>query len=198
MLAPMNTEAKRGGAQPAAVLPAAVSQPGAAGNTISILHAFAPGMPVSVPSQPAAASSVTAATAFARMDSAAAPQVLESTPQRLSIGVRDTALGWVEIRAHAAAGQVSAVLATGSSEAQTVLQSHLPEMRDYLAGQQVRVDQLSSERFSAPGGSGGSSPGQEGRSAGSGDSRRQSDATALPAGMGDAGEESLSYINVRV
>jgi flagellar hook-length control protein FliK len=138
------------------------------------------------------------------MDAAAAPVVTESSPQRLAVGVRDAGLGWVEIRTHAAGGQVSAVLTAASSEAQAALTAHLPEVREYLAGQQVRVDQLSSERL-APGDGEGSSRGQGG-SAGNAQSGsapgRNSDTReqgSLAAMFGsDGNEESLSYINVRV
>lgn len=137
-------------------------------------------------------------SAFARMDSAAPPQVIESAPQRLTVGVRDGGLGWVEIRTHAAAGQVSAVVATGTSEAHATLQAHLPELREYLTSQQVRVDQLASEPFASAGESRGSQQQEPGRSGPQhqvpGDSDRVPPATAA----GENAEESLSYINVRV
>jgi flagellar hook-length control protein FliK len=133
------------------------------------------------------------------MDSAAAPVVTESSPQRLAVGVRDAGLGWVEIRTHAAAGQVSAVLTATSSEAQAALTAHLPEVREYLAGQQVHLDQLSSERRSP--GDGESSGREQGGNAGNAqnvtqEARKQSSDAAMFGG--DANEESLSYINVRV
>lgn len=149
-----------------------------------------------VPSSNGAPAAVS--VAFARMDSAAPPQVLESVPQRLSVGIRDGGLGWVEIHTHAAAGQVSAVLATGSNEAHAALEAHLPELREYLAGQQVHVDQLASERFSSSGGRHEYSPQQEGRNADSGNANTTGDPLPIAAGFSDSAEESLSYINVRV
>ncbi|HTW49588.1 MAG TPA: flagellar hook-length control protein FliK [Acidobacteriaceae bacterium] len=143
-------------------------------------------------------SPATVSAAFTRMDSAAPPQVLESAPQRLSVGVRDSGLGWVEIRTHATAGQVSAVLATGSSEAHAALQAHLPELRDYLAGQQVRVDQLASERFSSSGGSGEPAQQQPNRSGSSGDPETQGMGPPVSAAFSEGAEDGLSYINVRV
>jgi flagellar hook-length control protein FliK len=102
---------------------------------------------------------------------------------------------------------VSAVLTAASSEAQAALSAHLPEVREYLAGQQVRVDQLSSEQRMPGGGEGagrepsgnagnaqaGNAPGGS-ASAGNSDAQEQGSAAALYAGDG----ESLSYINVRV
>jgi flagellar hook-length control protein FliK len=140
----------------------------------------------------------TVSAAFTRMDSAVPPWVLESTPQRLSVGVRDSALGWVEIRTHAATGQISAVLAAGTSEAHAALEAHLPDIRDFLAGQQVRVDQLSSERFSASPGSRDSAQENESRSGRSSHPQPPNRGLAPPAACSDATEESLSYINVRV
>ncbi|MGC2618114.1 MAG: flagellar hook-length control protein FliK [Acidobacteriaceae bacterium] len=156
---------------------------------------------------PSSAMHATAGGTFARMDAAAEPVVTESSPQRLAVGVRDAGLGWVEIRTHAAGGQVSAVLTAASSEAQAALSAHLPEVREYLAGQQVRVDQLSSEQRMPGGGEGagrepsgnagnaqaGNAPGGS-ASAGNSDAQEQGSAAALYAGDG----ESLSYINVRV
>jgi hypothetical protein len=186
-----------GAGKPAAPIaqPAIIESLSAAGTVSPILHGLRSGPAAIAPSSSNnPAGSVSAA--FARMDSAAPPQVLESVPQRLSVGVRDSGLGWVEIRTHAAAGQVSAVLATGSNEAHAALQAQIPELRDYLAGHQVLVDQLSSERFSPSGGGRDPAPQHEGRNPSSRDSGAP--AAQLPASFGEGAEESLSYINVRV
>jgi hypothetical protein len=140
----------------------------------------------------------TVSAAFTRMDSAAPPQVIESAPQQLSVGVRDRGLGWMEIRTHAAAGQVSVVLATGSSEAHAALQAHLPELRDYLTGQEVHVDQLASERFSSSGGSREPAEQEQGRRAPSGTADSPREGPPMMAAFSEGAEESLSYINVRV
>lgn len=156
----------------------------------------------------------TAGGTFARMDSAAPPLVTESSPQRLAVGVRDAGLGWVEIRTHAAGGQVSAVLTAATSEAQATLAAHLPEVREYLAGQQVRVDQLSSEAL-ARGEREGSSGGQAGNGQGGNAEAGNAQGESAQAGSARAGNletrklgsvaamfagdgEKLSYVNVRV
>jgi hypothetical protein len=134
-----------------------------------------------------------AGATFERMDSAAAPEVMESTPQRLAVGVRSQGLGWVEIRTSNTAGQVSATFATGSVESQSAVSAQLPSVREYLAGEHVHIDNLASERFSSSSG-GGEGSGNEG-------SRNASTAEAVIAPRtvsGDAEVESLSYINVRV
>jgi hypothetical protein len=122
---------------------------------------------------------------------AGAPQVIGSGPQRLAVGVRDAGLGWVEIRTHAAAGQVSAVVGT-SAGSHPALAAALPSMREYLAGQQVRVDHLAAETFSA------SSGGREGSRESGGEAREGRG--RLPAAMTPEAEpeESRSYISVRV
>jgi flagellar hook-length control protein FliK len=150
------------------------------------------------------------------MDGAAAPRVIESSPQRLAVGVRDAGLGWVEIRTHAAGGQIGAVVGTGSAASHQALAEELPSMREYLAGQQVKVGHLAAENFSAMGGgqrgnaSGGQGSGHA--STGSQNSGNQSSGNAgqdvarrarAEAGVqavfaGGGLDETLSYISVRV
>ncbi len=141
--------------------------------------------------------------AFDRIDAAPASSVLGSSPRQLSVGVQDSGLGWVEVHAHRAGGQVSAVVAASSVAAHSAIAAHLPEMRNYLAGQQVRVDHLSSQTSSAFQGNGGSFHGNGGGSAR--EQRQPSggvvmETSASPAAMpgGAAEVESLSYISVRV
>jgi hypothetical protein len=171
--------------------------PGCAPAGSSVPHILRSNIVSSAPPPPAGAPA-TVSAAFTRMDSAAPPQVLQSAPQRLSVGVRDSGLGWVEIRTRTAAGQVSAVLATPSGVAHAALQAQMPELRDFLAGQQVRVDQLASERFSFSRGSGEAAPQQEDCSAPSRDPDASGEAPPLVPAFGEGAEEGLSYINVRV
>ena len=130
------------------------------------------------------------------MDAAPAPQVMVSTPHRLAVGVRNEGLGWVEIRTQAAGGQVSAVVAATAGEAHAALHASLPEMRDYLAGQQVHVDRLGAEAYAASGNGREAANGGSGRSgnpaAGAGDSGGTAEGFA-----GDDAEESVSLISVR-
>lgn len=146
------------------------------------------------PSSPALhASPGSVTSAFERMDGAAPPQLIESTPQRLAVGVRDPGLGWVEIRTHAAAGQVAATLAA-SGASHPVITGELPRLREYLDGQQVRVDHLASESFSTPDGDRrGNDSGHQGEARAARGSAAREPAPAL----GNE-EEDLSYINVRV
>jgi len=130
---------------------------------------------------------------FERMDGAPPPQVIGTGPRQLAVGVRDDGLGWVEIRAHAAAGQVSAVVATSAASHQAIA-TELPSMREYLASQQVRVDYLGAERFAS------SSGGREGSGESGGQPRGETvRGEGAPAMVAETEpEESLSYISVRV
>lgn len=132
---------------------------------------------------------------FNRIDSGAAPQLLSRTPQRLDVGVRDAGLGWVEVRAHAAEGQIAATIST-SPAAHPGVAAQLPAMRDYLASQQVRVDTLSAQTFEASADSGRKSPGQQNTGH---NPAGAAGATAAHAGFSaEAEPESLSWIDVRV
>lgn len=145
----------------------------------------------------AASAHVAASVTFERMDTAAAPHVIESTPHRLAVGVDNGGLGWVEIHTSSAAGHVSATLTSGSAESHHAIATQLPAVREFLAGEHVQVDTLASERFSASsGGQRGSSGDQEG-----GGGRRapsiEPNGQARPAAP-ETDSEELSYISVRV
>ncbi|MGC2639092.1 MAG: hypothetical protein WA294_18040 [Acidobacteriaceae bacterium] len=147
------------------------------------------------PASPAPAS---AAAAFEQMDAAGPPQVLPSAPHRLAVGIHDSSLGWVEIRTHTAEGQISAVLATGSNEARAAAAAYLPEVRDYLAGQQIAVGHLSAETYSASadghGGPRDGSPGDSGTANQAGATAERSQESFAA----ESSDEPVSYINVRV
>lgn len=130
-------------------------------------------------------------TAFDHIDSGMAPQVLSRTPQRLEVGVRDPGLGWVEIRAHAAEGQIGATV-SASPAVHPALSAQLPAMRDYLASQQVRVDTLGAQTFEASADGGRSAP--QNRNSG-GNTPAAETAGQAPE---EAEQESLSWIDVRV
>jgi hypothetical protein len=157
---------------------------GRAGNT--------PGETVSVPVQHEAGG------AFDRMDAAVAPRVIESTPHRLAVGVDNGGLGWVEIHTTSAAGHVSATLASSSVESHHAIAAQLPEVREFLTGEHVRVDNLASERFS---GSSRERGGSSGNQAEGGDARATRSAEQDRPSRSAAAEtdsEGLSYISVRV
>ncbi len=155
----------------------------------------------SATTQPPAAppnSHVNTTATFERMDSAAAPRVIESAPQRLDVGVHSGGLGWVEIHTSSAAGQISATLASGSATTHGAISAQLPAVRDFLAGEHVHVDSLASERFSQ------SSSGQQGSSSNDGGhgsergARSAEQERVVRTSTADTERDELSYINVRV
>jgi hypothetical protein len=165
----------------------------------SAIH-FANGTTATSPlTVPGDSTRVRANATFERMDSAAPPQTIESSPQRLAVGVRTSELGWVEIRTNSAAGQVSATVATNSTEAHPALTGQLSSMREYLVGQNVHVDHLAWESFPASSDQRESSSGE--RSPDGGGTRGAKvpeQAISRGTASADADTESLSYINVRV
>jgi flagellar hook-length control protein FliK len=163
-----------------------------------VLHAE--GVSTAMQSVPSAlqAPRAAAGAAFERMDSAAAPQVLESGPHQLAVGVRDAGLGWVEIRTHAAGGEIAAMLTASSTEAHAALSAQLPAMRDYLAAQHVHVDNLGSERFSSSSGNSDRSPQHDNGSRAGPDPAAGKPSIPPRTLSSEAYVENLSYISVRV
>lgn len=130
---------------------------------------------------------------FERIDSGAAPQMLNRTPQRLEVGVHDPGLGWVEVRARAAEGQIAATVST-SSTTHPAVAAQLPAMREYLAGQQVRVDTLNAQPFEAGADGGRNASGNRNPNG----NPPAASAKGLSDFSGEAEPESLSWIDVRV
>jgi flagellar hook-length control protein FliK len=131
------------------------------------------------------------------MDSASPPRVLESSPQKLAVGIRDAGLGWIEIRTHAIGGHVAATLASGTQEAHTAIAAELPAIRDTLVNQHIALHSLSAERFSTSSGGGGSGTdtADSGQPARSPSTKEKAEP---PSAQNEAEGASLSYISVRV
>lgn len=135
--------------------------------------------------------------AFDKMDAASAPHLIAGSPQQVTVGVRDSGLGWVEIHASTAGGQVSTVLGASSAAAHTILSAHIPEVREYLAGQQIHVDHLASQDFSASqDGRGGSARDQPQPQSSPGTLRVGQDISNLPLHE-TAESDDLNIINIR-
>lgn len=132
---------------------------------------------------------------FEQMDALRPPQILHSTPQRLAVGLHEPALGWVEVRARASGGEISATVA---SPAHAALSANLPAIREYLAGQHVRVDHLAAETWSGPSG-GDHHPSSGGDRGGTGGDNVPELAIAVSqAPTAEPEADSLSYISIRV
>jgi hypothetical protein len=67
---------------------------------------------------------------------------LHPAARSVEVGVRDPTLGWIEVRAEGAAGQVNATLHGASVEAQAALRAELPGMAQYLAEHRAGVSSL--------------------------------------------------------
>ena len=139
-----------------------------------------------------------AGDAFERMDTVAAPQVLAGTPQRLSVGVRDAGLGWVEIHTRTSAGEVSAALVTPSAAIHTAISAQLPAIRDYLGGQQVRVDHLTSEQYAASSGGSENSSGNQPQAKENHEPSASAIRSSLTEQLSESERQPLSWIDVRV
>ena len=167
------------------------------------VHAGAGTMTESQPPVVAHPDNVKSGGPFERIDSAPATRVIESVPQRLAVGVQSGGLGWVEIRTNSAAGQISATLASGSAESHNALSAQLPAVREFLAGEHVRIDHLASKIFSGSAGGresgGGQEPGQGSARQSPNDPARTTETwRPLSGSPTDVGTENLSYISVRV
>ncbi len=134
---------------------------------------------------------------FEQLDSAPSPRLIEGSSQRLTVGVRTPGLGWVEIRTSNTGGRVAATLATGSSESHAAVAAQLPAIRQYLAGEHVRMDSLSSEAFSPSSGGRGGSAGDPPRNSGSQNIKTHAAVPSTGPSPEDAEMETLSYISVR-
>lgn len=84
------------------------------------------------------------ANPFQHMDSGD-PQamVLRANAHEVAVGVRDPALGWVEIRTQSSAGHLNASFTAGSTEAHAALAAQVPSMTQYLADRNVHVQSVS-------------------------------------------------------
>lgn len=150
---------------------------------------------------------------YQHLDQASEPVVLRADASRVTVGVHDTSLGWVEIKAQGSAGQVSASLVAASSQTHASLTSQLPGLTQFLSERHVRVDHLGVEQHLQGGreqggrqetdrqASQGSSDGTE-----NAEQAKSSDTASLPApspGRVASGETAfpdgipLSYISVR-
>jgi hypothetical protein len=120
---------------------------------------------------------------YDRIDQGAAPVVLHSGAQHVSVGVHDADLGWVEIQTQSAAGHVEATLVTASALSHDSLAAQLPAMAQYLEQHDVKVGTLT-VHHEMPGSNAGG-----GLSGGTGFSSGNNGAGAHHSGSGNPGGE---------
>jgi hypothetical protein len=83
-----------------------------------------------------------------------APLLLNNSHHEVEIGVNDPIHGWVEIRTHKYAGEISASLSALSIEAQHNLRGQLTALTEYLATREIPINRIVMESGSTtnPGG----------------------------------------------
>lgn len=101
-----------------------------------------------VASSGAPSTPIQASNPFHAMDSVSARSVdlgglSAARGQGLAVGYQDPALGYVELRAHQAAGAVHAELVTSSAASGHLLEAHLGSMDNWLRERQTPVESLS-------------------------------------------------------
>ncbi|WP_446742350.1 flagellar hook-length control protein FliK [Silvibacterium acidisoli] len=139
---------------------------------------------------------------YQRLDqvSAPAPVMLHASANRVSVGVHDPSLGWIEVKTQAVAGQISASLVTAAGQAHQSLSAQLPSLTQFLADHQVKVGDVVVQQGGAGGemssGSGQRHQQEAGRQ-GAAASQAESH-TVLPESTEALSDERpLSYISIR-
>ena len=102
-----------------------------------------------------------------------APQILHSSHHEVEIGIYDPNHGWVEIRTHKYAGEISASLSASSIEAQHNLRGQLSALTEYLTTRDIPINKIVMEsgNNANPGGQHSGEPRSGGQGEGSRDER---------------------------
>ena len=106
---------------------------------------------------------------YQKLDQVSGPSgvVMSAGVNRMTVGVHDPALGWVEIKTQSTAGQVAAALTTSSSQTHEALAAQLPSLTQFLADREVRLSSIGIEQHAA-----GHAPGHSGQGNEQGSSRQ--------------------------
>lgn len=168
--------ASQAAAMPATAAPASLfASPAAAHSDVPSfpLPHVVSGPPAPSPSAAGSASPTGAGVLYDRLDQAAAPVVLHSGAQHVSVGVHDPNLGWVEIQTQNSGGHVDAMLVASSGQTHDSLAAQLPALAQFLEQRDVRVATLAVQQ-----------PAQASTS-GSGSGSGQGGGTSSGGGMGN-------------
>ncbi len=129
--------------------PAAAGQTGPAnGNTgnISSVHTGSsstmPNARIAERGVPATMSPSATFSAMDRAGSSTGESLLHASPNQVTVGVADSGMGWIEVRAERVGGQVTAALTANSATAHAELTSVLPAMSSYLQDHRQPVQQI--------------------------------------------------------
>ncbi|GGH14795.1 hypothetical protein [Silvibacterium dinghuense] len=151
-----------------------------------------------------------ASNPYQRLDQpVSAPAVLHASQSRVSIGVQDPSLGWLEVNTRSGVeGQVAAAILTSSSHTQATMSAELPSLAHYLAENAVKVSHLDVAQQavgdgSSQAGGGGSHAqghaawsGQSVSAVSSGQATGESEGVVETAAIEDSGSATLRYISV--
>ena len=163
--------------------------------------------PVASPAAVHGPASVAGLDPYEQLNQATPAVALHSTANRFAVGVHDPSLGYLEIDAQSAAGQISAALVTNSSLSHASLAAQLPSLHQYLGDQQVRLSHLGVEQQmpqgdrSAPQREGGQSSGGSASESPPAPSNSSANLSRVSQrDLSEFGETGMlsSYINVRV
>jgi hypothetical protein len=132
--------------------------------------------------------SLSAENAFAALDHATAAEqahLLHATPNQLAVGVTDSHLGWLEVRAERVAGQLTAQVTADSTASHAALTASLPAMAGYLHEQRAGVQYLAVSSQTA------GNSGQGGQSA----SHQNASGNGGQQSAGDSGVSSIQAVS---
>lgn len=134
----------------------------------------------------AQAGPIVSASPYTRMDQGAAPIMLHSGVQQVAVGVQDSSLGWVEIRAQNVSGHVDATLLTASGQTHDSLASQLPAMAQFVAQRDVQLGALAVRQQASAGLSNGFGGAGNSGGAGYGTGHGTGHGTGQGTGQGNA------------
>jgi len=128
---------------------------------------------------------------FVIMDTPSAdpdPRLLHSSRHEVEVGINDPTYGWVEVRTHKYAGQITATLAASSTESQRNLGTQLTGLTDYLSTREIPIHKVVMQGMNTP-----DSGGQQSRHSGSeGQGQRSAEE---PAARNTAVRTQLEEVN---
>jgi hypothetical protein len=162
---------------------------GMSGGNISSAHTGSsstmPDARIADRSLPATMSPSATFSAMDRAGSSTSGSLLHASPNQVTVGVADSGMGWIEVRAERVGGQITAALTANSATAHAELTSVLPAMSSYLQDHHQPVQQIYVETGQAASHNAGGSQEQA-----RGGRRDQDEAPRAVTGISGIGEAS--------
>ena len=93
------------------------------------------------------------------------PRLLHSSRHEVEVGINDPTYGWVEVRTHKYAGEITATLAASSTESHRNLGTQLTGIADYLSTRDIPIHKVVMQGINTPdsGGQQSRHPGSDGQ-----------------------------------